>query len=148
MLWPDGGVNSTSGTDLPIGAGSNTLMWIGSGEFQFRVEPHSVSNNGYVLFGGNRRAPAAWINTTNGTASFGSQAAGGGVTINGNQIYNRAGDLYINADTTGDSTVVIGDNINTTNLLVRQGDLTVQNNITANNSLTLNGTEIESPNLR
>ena len=58
--WADG-INSSGTSDLPIGAGGSSFMYLGGGQ---------QISQGTVNFGSNRTSPMASINTTTGAANF------------------------------------------------------------------------------
>jgi hypothetical protein len=120
------GINST-GVDLPVGAGGMTLF--------------KANSNGRINFypPATTAVPvSAWIDTTSGLASFGTQLAGGGITIGGNQLSSNSGDLYLNNSTGGNSSVVIGGTNQTTDLHVVQGSVYATTLSTNSGDLYLN----------
>ena len=133
------GINSTGG-ELPMGAGGQTVS--------------RIFSNGYVKFyDPTTLVETAWINSNNGSASFGVNAGGLNINynqiwtnqgnlylnhsnlspvninqsmnVNGNQIWTNSGDLYFNFSTTNDSNVVVGNNSKITNFQIINGSLNV-----------------------
>lgn len=119
------GINSTGGNPLPIGAGGDTFIRI-------------LHNSGRINFFNPRSATeTAWIEPSNGTASFarvtttgnveasrliiGSQGASNNVTVNNNKIWTNSGNLYLNDETTGDSIIHVGAPSKTTSVYIPQG---------------------------
>ena len=85
------GINSSNGTDLPMGAGSQTFVTLGAGQGIINGTP----NNGYLLFGPNKSSPQAWINAMTGDSSFsGNLSIGGNIqgdlVVGGTRVNQRA----------------------------------------------------------
>ena len=60
------GINSANGSDLPIGAGGTPYMWLGGGSNAPNTLPL-----GKINFGAHT-SPKAWINSLDGSATFGN----------------------------------------------------------------------------
>ena len=98
--WADG-INSANSSDLPLGAGGTSFMWLGGGN-------NTSIPQGKIHFGAIKTSPKAWINAGDGSASFDTVNATN-LTDSGNATFG--GTVGIGGVTANATTIATANNL-------------------------------------